>query len=370
VTSPALARPRLGALTRYFLELGSLGFGGPIALVGAMQRELVERRRWFSADEFARSLALAQLAPGPLAAQVAFCLGFLHSRLRGAAAVALAFIVPSFVMTVGLAALYLRYDGMPWLGAAFYGVAAVVIGLILVSAWRLARATAASDPLLWGIVAIVAAVTAWRARELLWLIGLAGLVGLLAAALPRLRAGTTLGVTLLPQLFWYFAKAGSFVFGSGLAIVPFLYDGVVSQHHWLSEGQFLDAIAVAMLTPGPVVITAAFIGYLVAGPAGAGVATLGVFLPAFLLAVALLPLFDRFARRPLVIGFVRGVTAAAAGAIAGACLILGRRAVFDVPTLLLALAALVIVARTRIPPGLVVLAGGVVGLALHARSAA
>ncbi len=355
-------RPTLRELAVYFLGLGSVGFGGPIALVGSMRRDLIERRGWFSADDFAKSLALSQLAPGPLAAQVAFCLGYLHSRLRGAAVVGLAFILPSFVLTVVLGAFYVRYGGLPWLGPAFYGVGAVVLGIIGVAAFRLARSTAGTDPLLWCLAAIVAAVTAWQARELLWLIGLAGLVGLLGAA--RKRPGVALAAPLVPQLLWYFAKAGMFVFGSGLAIVPFLYSGVVTEHRWLTEREFLDAVAVAMLTPGPVVITAAFIGYLVAGPLGAGAATVGVFLPAYLLSVLLLPVLDRFARRPLVIGFVRGVTAAAAGAIAGACLVLGRRAIHDLPTGLLALAALVIVARTRVPAGLLVLSGALIGHAL------
>jgi chromate transporter len=363
VSGPTGGRPGLVALAGYFLRLGSLGFGGPIALVGAMQLELVERRHWFSEDEFSKSLALAQLAPGPLAAQVAFCLGYVHSKLKGAAAVALAFILPSFALTLLLGALYVRYGGMPWLAAAFYGVGAVVIGIIIVSAYRLAKSTAAQDPLLWGIVALVAGVTAWRAQELVWLIVLAGLVAALAQS-ARSR-GATLSVSLLPSLFWYFAKAGLFVFGSGLAIVPFLYSGVVTEHRWLTEREFLDAIEVAMLTPGPVVITAAFIGYLVAGGAGAVAATLGVFLPAFVLAVLLLPAFDRFAGSPRVIGFIRGVTAAAAGAIAGACVVLGRRAIQDPLTALLALATLLALARTRIPAGLLVLGGAAIGLVLR-----
>ena len=366
MTGPVPARPTAGALTGYFLRLGSLGFGGPIALVGAMQRDLVDERGWFSRDEFGKSLALAQLAPGPLAAQVAFCLGFLHSRLRGAALVGLAFILPSFVLTLLLGVLYAGYGGLPWLGAAFYGVGAVVLGIIVVSAWRLARATARADPLLWSLTAVVAVVTAWRAEELLWLIGLAGLVGLLAALSPRPRPGTTLSLALLPQLLWYFAKAGTFVFGSGLAIVPFLYAGVVTEHRWLTERQFLDAIAVAMLTPGPVVITAAFIGFLVAGVPGAVAGTVGVFLPAFVLAVILLPVLDRWAGNPLVTGFMRGVTSAAAGAIAGACVVLGRRSIQDVPTAVLALVALGVSARSRIPSGLIVLAGAAAGLLLGA----
>lgn len=364
MTGPAVARPALGSLTGYFFGLGSIGFGGPIALVGSMQRDLVERRCWFSRDEFARSLALSQLAPGPLAAQVAFCLGYLHSRLRGAAAVGLAFILPSFLLTVVLGVVYVRYGGMPWLAAAFYGVGAVVLGIIVVSAFRLARTTAASDPLLWGIALVVGVATAWQAREQVWLIVLAGLAVVLRTA--ARKPGVTLSVSLLPSLFWYFAQAGLFIFGSGLAIVPFLYSGVVTERGWLSEREFLDAIAVAMITPGPVVITAAFIGYLVAGTGGAVAATLGVFLPAYILSVLLLPAFNRFAERPLVVDFVRGVTAAAAGAIAGACVVLGRRAIHDLPTLLLALAALGIVARTRVPSGLVVLGGAAAGLALRA----
>jgi chromate transporter len=369
VNPPATEGISLAGLTRYFLGLGSVGFGGPIALVASMQRDLVERRRWFTPDAFAKSLAVAQLAPGPLAAQVAFGLGFLHSRLRGAAAVGLAFILPSFLLTLLLGALYLRYGGLSWLSAAFYGVGAAVLGVIGVSAWRLARATAGSDPLLWGIVVTVATVTIWQAREPLWLIGLAGLAALLPALLGRIKPGVLFSIGLVPQLLWYFAKAGTFVFGSGLAIVPFLYSGVVHEHRWLTERQFLDAIAVAMLTPGPVVITAAFIGFLVAGFAGACAATVGVFLPAYLLSVLLLPWFDRFANRPLVRSFVGGVTAAAAGALAGACILLGRRAVLDVPTALLAVGALVVVLRTRAPSGLVVLGGAAAGLLLRGSGA-
>lgn len=363
MTAEEAVRPGLGELTRYFVRLGSTGFGGPIALVGAMQRDLVERRGWFSAEEFARSLALSQLAPGPLAAQVAFCLGHLHSRLRGATAAGIAFIVPSLLMTIALGAVYLRYGGLPWLAAAFYGVGAVVIGVIVVSALRLARSTAGTDPLLWGIVGLTALLTWLQAREPLWLILLAGCAVASRSRVTRARA--TAACSLIPVLFWYFAQAGFFIFGSGLAIVPFLYSGVVTDRGWLTEPQFLDAIAVAMMTPGPVVIVVGFIGYLVAGVGGAMAATLGVFLPAFLLTVLLLPAFNRVAGRPLVADFVRGVTAAAAGAIAGACVVLGRSSIHDLPTLVLALGAFVVVARTRLPSGLVVLAGAGAGMVLR-----
>jgi chromate transporter len=357
----ALARPPLRVLGGYFLRLGATGFGGPIALVESMRRELVEQRGWFSPEDFSRSLALSQLAPGPLAAQVAVCLGFLHSRLRGATVVIVAFVAPSFLLTLLLGALYVGAGGMPWIATAFYGVGAVVIGIIVLSAVRLARSTAGRDPLLWGIAVMLTAVTAWRAEELIWLFPLAGLVGMVSV-----RRGTLASVAVVPQLFWYFAKAGAFVFGSGLAIVPFLYAGVVTEHGWLTERQFIDAIAVAMLTPGPVVITAAFIGFLVAGVSGALAATAGVFLPAFLIAVTALPLLNRFAGNPMVKGFVRGVTAAAAGAIAGACAVLGRRAIIDVPTAILAVATLVMMTRTRVAAGLLVLGGAILGLTADA----
>jgi len=168
----------------------------------------------------------------------------------------------------------------------------------------------------------------------------------------------------LAQILWFFTKAGAFVFGSGLAIVPFLYGGVVQQYGWLDDRQFLDAVAVAMLTPGPVVITVAFIGYLVAGQAGAFMAALGVFLPVWLFVVVPYPWFDRFSENPQVKAFVRGVTAAAAGAIAGACVVLARRAVVDVPTLGIAAAVLLVTWRARVPEPLLIAGAAALGLGL------
>jgi len=183
---------------------------------------------------------------------------------------------------------------------------------------------------------------------------LPGLPGLGGAS-----SGATLGAIL-----WFFTKAGAFVFGSGLAIVPFLYGGVVQQHGWLNDKQFVDAVAVAMITPGPVVITVAFIGYLVAGQLGALMAAVGVFLPVYLFVVVPYPWFDRFSENPQVRAFVAGVTAAAAGAIAGACVVLARRAIVDVPTLLLAAGALTLLIWRRIPEPVVIVAAALLGLAI------
>jgi chromate transporter len=363
-----MTRPATTELLRYFLYLGSLGFGGPVALVGYMQRDLVERRAWFTRDEYLKSLALSQLAPGPLAAQLAICLGFVHSRVRGATLVALAFILPSFGMTVALGWLYVRFGGLSWMQAAFYGVGAAVIAIITLAAWKLAKLTMAKDRLQWLIFAVMGIVTAWAESELVSLFVLSGVVALVLQAPPEfLRRARAACLVLAPpdvllQVLWFFAKAGAFVFGSGLAIVPFLYGGVVQEHRWLNDKQFVDAVAVAMLTPGPVVITVAFIGYLVAGFPGACAAAVGVFLPVYLFVVVPFPWFDRIRGNPQVKAFVGGVTAAASGAIAGACLVLARRAVIDVPTALIALVALGVTWRFKVPEPILIAAGAGVGL--------
>jgi len=365
----APARPSTAQLLRYFLYLGSLGFGGPVALVGYMQRDLVERRGWFSKDEYTKSLALSQLAPGPLAAQLAICLGYVHSKVRGATVVALAFILPSFAMTVAISWFYVRYGGLAWMQAAFYGVGATVIGIIALAAYRLAKLTLAKDRLQWAIFAVMAVTTAWTESEVVWLFLLCGVVALIAHAPPaflRRPSAVCMAVAVTPeilgQIAWFFIKAGAFVFGSGLAIVPFLYGGVVQQHGWLNDKQFVDAVAVAMLTPGPVVITVAFIGYLVASFPGAVAAALGVFLPVYLFVVIPFPWFDRFSGDPRVKAFVGGVTAAASGAIAGACYVLARRAITDLPTLVIALVALAIVWRFKVPEPALIAAGAAAGL--------
>jgi chromate transporter len=338
-----------------------------------MQRDLVERRRWFTRDEYLKSLALSQLAPGPLAAQVAICLGYVHSRVSGATLVALAFVLPSFVMTLAISWLYVRLGGMAWMQAAFYGVGATVIAIIALAAWKLAKLTVARDHLQWVFFTVMAVMTAWTESEIATLFVLCGVVAVVLQAPPAfLRRPSTacLAVAATPevlaQILWFFTKAGAFVFGSGLAIVPFLYGGVVQEYRWLTEQQFVDAVAVAMLTPGPVVITVAFIGYLVGSVPGGVAAAVGVFLPVYLFVVIPFPWFDRISGNPQVTAFVGGVTAAASGAIAGACVVLARRAVFDVPTLLIAVAALAVMLRFKLPEPLLIAAGAAAGLAVFA----
>jgi chromate transporter len=373
-------QPPLGSFLLYFLRLGALGFGGPIALAGAKQRDLVEDREWITREDYLEGLALAQIAPGPLAAQLAIYLGWTRFGVLGATLVAFAFTIPSFLMVLALSALYLQYGGLSWMQGAFYGIGAAVIGIITRSAWKLVRSTLRADWLLWAISSISAIVTAWTESELPWLFLLAGVVAVFARGVaPKGMAATTAVVPVwwitglhgppvpgtLSRIFWYFAEAGAFVFGSGLAIVPFLHGGVVNQFAWLTERQFLDAVAVAMITPRPVVITVAFIGYLVAGPAGASVAALAVFLPCYLFVILPAPYFRKYANNPTIKAFVDGVTAAAIGAIAGAAFVLGKRAIIDIPTLLLGIAAYTVLWKARrIPEPLIILAAGLIGFVL------
>lgn len=366
----------------YFVRLGTFGFGGPIALAGHMQKDLVEERHWISKQDYLEGLALAQLMPGPLAAQLAMYLGWVRARVLGATLVSAAFILPSFAMTVAIAAAYLRYGGLGWIQGAFYGIGAAVIAIICRSAYKLTKLSLKRDLLLWAIFLATGAITAATESEIVWLFLGAGVLAILVKAPPRLRPGPSVAAALLPawlvtglagpqpDVLWrilgYFTAAGAFVFGSGLAIVPFLHGGVVNEYHWLTERQFLDAVAVAMITPGPVVITVAFIGYLVAGPAGAFLAGLGVFLPTWLFVVVPAPYYRRIAQNAQIQAFVGGVTAAATGAIAGAAFVLGRRALVDVPTALIAAATLLALVKTkRIPEPLLILAAGMLGVLLH-----
>ena len=380
-----VAPPSLGALTRYFLYLGTFVFGGPVVLVERMRRDLQERRGWFTMAEYREGLALAQLAPGPLAAQLAIYLGWARAGITGATVVGAAFILPSFLMVLTLSAAYVRLGGLPWMRGAFYGIGAAVIALIVNSAWKLVRKTVGTDRLLWGIVAVNALITAATEREVVWAILLSGVVVLLVRAPPTRTISSSAGAAALLPAWWltgvrgvappellatitlYFAKAGAIVFGSGLAIVPYLHGGVVQQFHWLTEREFLDAVAVSMITPGPVVITVAFIGYLVAGPLGAIAAAVGVFLPTYLFVVLLARWYRRHAQNRQLRALVDGVTAAATGAIAGAAFVLGRRALFDVPTWLIFGAALALFfwSKRKVPEPVLIIAAGLVGVAVQ-----
>lgn len=374
----------LGQLVLYMLRLGTFGFGGPVALVGYMHRDLVEQRAWISESDYREGLALAQMMPGPLAAQLGIYMGYVHYHIVGSTLAGIAFVLPSFLMVVGLGWAYAHFGGLSWMQAAFYGVGAAVVGIIAMSAYKLTTKTIGKNRLLWAICLILAAVTVITESEIAWLFIAGGLINWLVVAPPKwLRNGglnasavaqvpvasnvlSGLDWPLLSQIALFFAKAGAFVFGSGLAIVPFLYGGVVTEHHWLNDKQFVDAVAVAMITPGPVVITVGFIGYLVAGFAGACVAALGTFLPCYLFTVLPAPYFRKYGRLPAVRAFVDGITAAAVGAITGSVIVIARRSIVDWPTVLLAVVTVLMLWRfKRLQEPVIVIAAALIGLAVY-----
>ena len=406
----------LWQITAYALRLGTLGFGGPVALVGYMHRDLVEHRKWISEADYKEGLTLAQLMPGPLAAQLAMYLGYVHYGVVGATLVGIAFVMPSFLMVLALGWAYVTYGGLAWMQSVFYGVGASVIGIILLSAIKLTRKTIGQDRLLWLIYLASAGVTVVTESEMITLFLGAGLLfwvirtpgSSVRRIICSLAAGIGLGLiqffqsmsrhtagntespvpvdhasslsaltdsTQWPQLVQilaFFTKAGAFVFGSGLAIVPFLYSGVVKEYHWLNDHQFLDAVAVAMITPGPVVITVGFIGYIVAGLSGASLAALGTFLPCYLFTIIPAPYFKKHGKRPGIVAFVDGVTAAAVGAIAGAVIVLGRRTIFgegyipDLPKVILLAATVGLLWKfKKLPEPVIVLAAALIGVVVY-----
>jgi chromate transporter len=383
--NPVETQPRysLGQLVLYFLKLGAVGFGGPVALVGYMYRDLVESRQWISEEDYREGLALSQLMPGPLAAQLGIYLGYVHYRILGATIAGTAFVLPSFLMVIAIGWAYMRFGGLPWMQAVFYGVGAAVIGIVAISAYKLTTKNIGKDKVLWAIFLVTAAFTVWTESESVWLFLGAGVLVWLVRAPPKrwfgkdaaagiglsdswiqaCTAATSMDCSILAQIAIFFAKAGAFVFGSGLAIVPFLYAGVVTENHWLTERQFVDAVAVAMITPGPVVITVGFVGYLVAGLSGATVAALATFLPCYFFTIIPAPYFKKYGKLPGLIAFVNGVTAAAIGAIAGAVIVLGQRSITDWTTVAIALVTISLIIKVKkLPEPVIVLAAATVGL--------
>jgi chromate transporter len=368
------AEASLAQFALYFLRLGCFGFGGPIALVGYMQKDLVEERHWIAQQDYLDGLAFSQLAPGPLAAQLAMYLGFVRAGLLGATVVGVAFILPSFLMVVAIGEAYVHFGGTHIIAALFYGIGAAVIGIIARSAMKLVKTSLKKDWLLWGVFLVLALSTAITEREIVWLFLAAGFLVMLIRAAPffwrrphaiYLFAPFGLSMSKTGALLVFFLKASLFVFGSGLAIVPFLHGGVVQEHHWLTEAQFLDAVAVAMITPGPVVITSAFIGYLVAGYPGACAAALGVFLPVYLFVILVGPFYKRFSQNKQIRSFVQGVTAAATGAIAGAVVVLAKHSIRDFWTLGIAVATFLLLTKWKVPEPIIIVLAGALGLALR-----
>ncbi len=375
----------LRQIVLYFLKLGYTGFGGPVALVGYMHRDLVEQRKWISEEEYKEGLALAQLAPGPLAAQLGIYIGFVHYRLIGATLCGLAFVLPSFLMVVMIGIAYKLFGGLPWMQAVFYGVGAAVIGIIAMSSYKLTIKSVSKFSLaeiktkwmLWLFYITAAIITVITQSEEVLLFVAAGLLNMFVQAPPKSTKQnvntfllTGIGFwqfewTTLGHIAWFFTKAGAFVFGSGLAIVPFLHSGVVTEYKWLSEKEFIDAVAVAMITPGPVVITVGFIGYLVAGFPGASVAALATFLPCYLFTVIPAPYFKKIAKNKSIKAFVDGITAAVVGALVGAVVVIATRSITDIPTALIALVAILsLIYIKKIQEPYIILVAAILGVLL------
>jgi chromate transporter len=380
-TEKTTQRVPISELVRYYLRLGLLGFGGPVALVGQMEREMVGERKWLTKEEMREGIAVCQSLPGPLAIQVGIWISYIRGGFWGAWAGGWAFILPNFVIVAVLGALYVHFGGLSWVTGIFYGVSPAVIALILHSCYRLTK-LGMKDWLEWALAAAAFTITvAVQAEVALVFIG-CGVIGLLyygslfrarnaasgttslLVGMPLIAAGTApggLGV-MLGKLFAFFLKAGSLTFGSGLVIVPFLEKGLVQQTGWLNEREFLVAVAMGMMSPGPVVITATFVGYLVAGFWGSVVATIGIFLPSFLLVLMVAPVLVRYRANPNVQGFVKGAYAAAIGTILGACVLLGKIAIGDWLTVLVALGSLVVLFKWKVSNPVLVAAAAVIGL--------
>ncbi|PJJ09276.1 chromate transporter [Flavobacterium sp. 1] len=374
-------------LVKYFLKLGTIGFGGPVALVGYMHRDLVENKKWINDSDFKEGLALSQLAPGPLAAQLGIYIGFVHFGILGATLSGLAFVLPSFLMVISLGIAYQAYGGLPWMQAIFYGISAAVIGIIALSSYKLTAKSISkfeipaikSNWLLWIFYISATILTAVTQQEELLLFVALGFIYMIVKAPPEwikrpktasfflltTASFTTIDLGKLGDLAWFFIKAGAFVFGSGLAIVPFLHTGVVNEHHWLTENQFVDAVAVAMITPGPVVITVGFIGYLVAGFTGATVAALGVFLPCYLFTVIPAPYFKKISQNKSIKAFVDGITAGVIGALVGAVIVIALRTIIDIPTAMIAIGtALVLIYSKKLQEPHIIVIAAVLGVLL------
>jgi chromate transporter len=368
----------------YFLRLGSAGFGGPIALAGYMRRDLVDERSWYSDEEDQQGLAIAQTMPGPLAAQLAMWLGYLERGARGALLVALPVIVPPFLLVTAVAALYAHYQGLSQVESVFFGVGPAVMAIIAIAAYKLARSTNKHDPLLWAIATTVCATTAISGSEIVWLFLAAGFFGAVyyGGGLPRLRGAAALSplpLATVKAFAWmaaagslgtlglFFAKASALTFGSGLAVVPFLHQGLVTDHHWLTERQLTDAVAMGLISPGPVVIMGTFAGYLVAGVVGAVVATVALFTPTYLFVVVPGRLFRRFERHPRLQGVRQGRDRRRGRRIAGAAIVIGRQTIHGWLSAAIGIVALALLLqkRLKVPEPALVTAAAIAGLALH-----
>ncbi|HEY8040170.1 MAG TPA: chromate transporter [Polyangiaceae bacterium] len=352
----------LGTLAWAFLRLGTVAFGGPAAHIAMMEDEFVRRRQWLTRQEFLDLVGAASLIPGPSSTEVAIYVGYRRAGWRGLLLAGTCFILPAALIVTALAMVYVRAGHLPALVGALHGVKAIVIAVVAQALVGFAR-TAVKGPGLLALGAAAAAASLLGGMPVAILLG-AGVLCLLVRAADGKGAAMVAPATAagLTKLLAVFLKIGAVVFGSGYVLLAFLRDDVVLKNHWLTEGQLIDAVAVGQVTPGPVFTTATFIGYLVAGGPGAVVATVGIFLPSFLLVAVSGPLIPRLRRSRLAGAFLDGVNVASLALMVVVTLQLARAALVDVTTVALAVASAVLLFRWRVSSVWLVLGGGIVGV--------
>ncbi len=399
-------RARLRELALLFLRLGTVAFGGPAAHIAMMEDEVVRRRRWISHEEFLDMIGACNLIPGPNSTEMAIHIGHRRAGFVGLAVAGTFFIVPAVAITIVVAWAYVRFGSMPQVAGALYGIKPVIIAVVLQALWRLWASAARSR---WLIVvtlmATVAALIGYDEMAILFAAGLIMIALYLIANPARSRGGvTTNAIAALPVLpatistietaavtssavrtsavagaasiagaaaapfglslmFWTFVKIGAVLFGSGYVLLAFLQADFVDQLHWLTRGQLLDAVAVGQFTPGPVFCTATFVGYLLGSTTGAIVATIGIFLPAFVFVAISGPLLPRLRRSPIAGAFLDGVNAASLALMIAVTWDLSREAIVDTTTVVLALVSAVALIRFRLNSVWLIVAGGIVGAA-------
>ena len=364
----------------YFLRLGLTAFGGPAAHIAMMEEEVVRRRAWMSRERFLDLLGATNLIPGPNSTEMAIHIGLVRAGWPGLVLGGVCFILPAAAVTLFFAWTYVRCGAMPQAQAVFYGIKPVIIAIVAQALWGLSR-TAVKSRFLAALTAAAAIAAFLGVNQLLVLIG-GGLIAVLASELSRPGGGRLLAVLApaglsvpssgtalaaipfgLTPLFLFFLKVGSVLFGSGYVLLAFLQSSLVDRWHWLTQSQLLDAVAVGQFTPGPVFTTATFIGYLLGGLPGAAAATAGIFLPSFIFVAVSGPLIPRLRRSPVAGAFLDGVNVASLALMLVVAVLLGRSALIDAPTCLLAAISAFLLIRRRVNSAWLVIGAGALGFA-------
>lgn len=373
---------RLKELAQVFLRLGAIAFGGPAAHIAMMDDEVVKRRQWISRDCLLDLIGVTNLLPGPNSTELAIHIGYERAGWAGLLVAGSCFILPAMILVWLLAIVYVRYQTVPQVAWLLYGIKPVIIAVVLQALWKLSKKAAKDTPTtIAGILAIAAYFAGLNEILLLLLIGVAVML------IKNLHSGdqTTSGFYLLPlsgilaqggvattavslgwgSVFWFFLKIGSVLYGSGYVLLAFLQRDLVERHHWLTSQQLIDAVAIGQITPGPVFTTATFVGYLLAGNAGAIAGTIGIFLPAFLLVGIVNPWATKIRQSSWAGSFLDGVNAASLGLMAGVTYTLGRAALVDWLTAIVAILSAIALVRFNINSVWLVFVGGLMGIVLH-----